>query len=132
MINDDYLLKWLVKANNDLTVAENEMKVKGRNFVTEAVCFHSQQAVEKFLKSFLVALKKDFKKTHNIEYLLELCSKIDKSFSRLDASKLSYYGVEVRYPDEFYKPNRTDARQSLAKARKVKRFVLAKLGTKSI
>ena len=44
---DEYLEKWLIKANNDLKVAENESHLTSQEMVTDAICFHSQQAVEK-------------------------------------------------------------------------------------
>ena len=47
---DEYVKKWLIKANNDLEVAENLMKLSSEEAINEAICFHSQQAVEKFLK----------------------------------------------------------------------------------
>ena len=47
MINE-YVKKWLIKANNDLKVAINLMKLSSEETVTEAICFHSQQAVENF------------------------------------------------------------------------------------
>jgi len=77
---DEYVKKWLIKANNDLKVAENEMKLPPEEMVTEAVCFHSQQAVEKILKAYLITKNVEFGKTHNLEYLLELCVKEDSEF----------------------------------------------------
>ena len=49
---DEYVKRWLVKANNDLKVAENEMKLPPDDMVTEAICFHCEQAFQNlFLKS---------------------------------------------------------------------------------
>ncbi len=39
---DEYLQKWLIKANNDLKVAKNEIKLPLEDMVTDAICFHSQ------------------------------------------------------------------------------------------
>lgn len=39
---DEYLEKWLIKANNDLKVAENEIELSPEDMVTDAICFHSQ------------------------------------------------------------------------------------------
>jgi len=41
------LEQWLIKANNDLKVAENEIVLDPGDMVTDAICFHCQQAVEK-------------------------------------------------------------------------------------
>ncbi len=127
---DDYLEKWLVKANNDLKVAENEIVLSEKDMVTDAICFHSQQAVEKYLKAFLITKEKDFKKSHNLEYLLEICIETDKDFSQIELGDLSFYAVEVRYPDDFYIPTEAEAGECLDIARKVKEFVYKKLDIK--
>ena len=90
MINE-YVKKWLINANNDLKVAINLMKLSSEETVTEAICFHSQQAVEKFLKAYLITKNVEFRKTHNLEYLLELCIKKDDEFKGNDAGDLSLY-----------------------------------------
>ena len=40
--------QWHIKADNDLATVGNEFN--SENPVTDAICFHSQQAVEKYLK----------------------------------------------------------------------------------
>jgi len=47
---DEYLEKWLAKAGNDLKAAESLINQEPEDMVTDAICFHSQQAVEKYLK----------------------------------------------------------------------------------
>ncbi len=39
--------KWIKKAENDMKVAKDELNTE--NPVTDAICFHAQQAVEKLL-----------------------------------------------------------------------------------
>jgi HEPN domain-containing protein len=72
----------------------------------------------------------EFGKTHNLEYLLEVCVKKDDEFKGIEVGNLSFYAVEVRYPDEFYIPSIDEAKESLEIARKVKEFVTMKLGIK--
>ncbi|HLP57942.1 MAG TPA: HEPN domain-containing protein [Candidatus Deferrimicrobium sp.] len=127
---DEYLEKWLIKANNDLKVAENESHLTPQDMVTDAICFHSQQAVEKYLKAFLIFNKIDFDKSHKLEYLLELCIEADNDFSQVDIGDLSFYAVEVRYPDDFYIPTEKEAKDSLEIAIKVKQFIFQKLNIK--
>ncbi len=127
---DDYVKKWLLKANNDLKAATSLLKMPAGEIVTEAVCFHSQQAAEKYLKAFLVAHNIDFGKTHNLEFLVELCAGQDMDFRKLEVGNLTSYAVEVRYPDEFYTPTLAEARESIRIARRVKRAVLEKLKIK--
>ncbi|MDO9635067.1 MAG: HEPN domain-containing protein, partial [Paludibacter sp.] len=77
-----FITQWLLKANEDLLVVE---KLTEFEIVANAsVCFHCQQAVEKFLKAFLITNGMEIKKTHNIEYLLSECGDIDADFIRID------------------------------------------------
>jgi HEPN domain-containing protein len=71
----DEVIQWLRKAREDLTVARHEMALPDEETVTAAVCFHCQQFVEKVFKAFLVLHGVAFPRTHNIEYLKELCAK---------------------------------------------------------
>ncbi|MCL0049404.1 HEPN domain-containing protein [Dehalococcoidia bacterium] len=100
----DLVNKWIEKANKDLLSAERELSFEDP--VTETVCFHSQQAVEKYLKAFLVYHQIYFTKTHRIIDLLELCATVDSSFKDEleDADNLTDYAVEVRYPDVWVEP----------------------------
>ena len=126
-MSDDYLLRWITKADNDLKVAEHEMGVETSQRVTEAICFHCQQAVEKYLKAYLVSQNVDFGKTHNLEYLLKLCSQHDVAFAEVNVGNLSYFAVEVRYPDDFYIPSADEAEESIHIAKQIKSFVLDRI-----
>jgi len=125
---DEYVRKWLLKAAGDLRVAENELQVSSGDMVTEAICFHAQQAVEKCLKAYLITRSVEFGKTHNLEFLLELCIKEDPGFQEIDVGNLSFYAVEARYPDEFYIPSLDEAQEYVGIAGRVREFVLEKLG----
>ncbi len=48
----DFVKQWLTKANEDLFVVTK--LTEDEIIATSAVCFHCQQAVEKFLKAFLI------------------------------------------------------------------------------
>jgi len=114
----------------DYRTVENEFKLTEEEIVTSSVCFHSQQFVEKILKAYLVSKDVDFGKTHDIEYLLKLCSDVDKDFKNLKTGNLTDYAVEVRYPDDFYIPSLEEAKEAFNIARDVKKFVFDKLGLK--
>jgi HEPN domain-containing protein len=43
---EDYVRKWMIKADNDLPVAKDERYLKKENIITDAICFHCQQTVE--------------------------------------------------------------------------------------
>lgn len=45
-------LEWIAKAEGDFMTAEREARIrKNPNF--DAVCFHSQQTAEKYIKAYL-------------------------------------------------------------------------------
>jgi HEPN domain-containing protein len=73
-------------------------------WVSELLCFHAQQAVEKALKAFLIAKGDEPPRTHSIEVLLERCRRMDPAFPEYEIKNLSYFSVEIRYPDELYLP----------------------------
>ena len=75
--------------------------------VTEIVCFHCQQAVEKYLKALLIFKgEESVPKTHNIDLLLNLCTKYNKDFVIYTGTELTTYAVNLRYPDVVYIPNK--------------------------
>ena len=92
--------------------------------VTEIICFHCQQAVEKYLKAFLTKHQVEFPKTHSIMTLINLCSGIDSSFKEKlsNADLLTDYAVEIRYPDDWYEPTIEETRKAYEITEKVNLF----------
>jgi len=122
--------EWIKKADADLRVAERLFSLNEEPWI---IAFHSQQAVEKYLKAFLVYKKVRFKKTHDIREILNLCIKIDKSFielRKLGIEHLSIYAAAVRYPG-VVEPTLEEAKSALEVGRKVREFVLNKIGYES-
>lgn len=119
--------QWIKIAEKDLLTAKQGLKADV--IITNTICFHCQQAAEKFLKAFLIKNQIEFTKTHNIMVLINLCSEADKSFkSELsEADILTDYAVEIRYPGDWYEPTIEEAKEAYEIALKVKEFVLGKL-----
>jgi HEPN domain-containing protein len=92
--------QWVEKADQDLAAAEILLKSDCR--LPAVIAFHSQQAVEKYLKALLVRYQIHFPKTHDIGVLLSLISTIEPGVaSSLDGTvALNPFGVEVRYPGD--------------------------------
>lgn len=124
---DDEAKDWLSKGDSDLKVVEHELKLPEDEIVKDAVCFHCQQAVEKYLKAFLICHKVQYKKTHNIEFLMEECGKIDAAFKGVDVKNLTYFGVMIRYPEETYIPDMSEVQFYFELAQKIKQLVLLKI-----
>jgi len=123
----DLVNKWVKKAEDDLLTAGRELSFEDP--ITQTVCFHCQQAAEKYLKAFLVHHQIYFAKTHKIMELLASCATVDASFrdQLQDADNLTDYAVEIRYPDVLLEPTIKDAKEAFEIALKVKQFVLKKL-----
>ena len=124
---NDLVIQWIKIADRDLIAAEQGLKAN--IIISEGVCFHCQQAVEKYLKAFLVKYQIEFPKTHSIMTLINLCSEVDNSFneelSHIDI--LTDYAVEIRYPDEWYEPTIEEAEEAYGLALEVKKFIRDKL-----
>ena len=71
----DEVKKWLKKADADLRVSKELLNLNEEPWI---ITFHAQQAIEKYLKAYLVYRQVRFKKTHDILELLNLCINEDK------------------------------------------------------
>lgn len=96
----DVIRRWVIKAENDFRVADLLSRL-GRDELTDAVCFHAQQSVEKYLKARLVFADVHFRKVHDIRKLVELLPNAARPpISASEQGLLSSYAVELRYPGE--------------------------------
>ena len=121
---------WIKKAERDLLTAKHELSFP--DAVTESICFHCQQAVEKFLKAYLVFLGIPFTKTHDIGELITKCENKDKEIPAFkeEADKLTDYAIDVRYPEELFQPTLEEAKEALEIAKEIKKFVLSTITSK--
>ena len=120
----DLVRGWLRKASSDLVALDASLNAGA----LDAACFHARQAVEKYLKAFLIHHGRDFPRTHNLSKLVEICAGLDESFRTLIpvVAPLTPYAVELRYDDEFW-PIRQVALDARSSALAVKEFVLSRL-----
>ena len=99
MVDTKNYQEWFKKAESDL---------KGARILFEhdadfgLVCFHCQQAVEKYLKGFLIYKTGILYEGHNLVKLCQKAAKYEKDFKKFykDCSFLNTYYVETRYPAE--------------------------------
>jgi len=125
----DLINSWIGKADKHVLSAEHELSFS--DAVTEAVCFHCQQAVEKFLKAYLVFHGVSYTKTHEIGELITKCEKTDREISVLkdEADKLTDYAIEIRYPEEWSEPSLEEAKEAFEIAKKIKEYVLSRISS---
>ena len=102
----EYLKNWLFRANEDINVIRYLSKTELESYQS-TISMHAQQAVEKFLKTFLVYHNVDFPRTHDVDFLLKECQKID--------------------PDDFYIPNKNETIKNIDIALSVKKIVESKI-----
>lgn len=97
----DLVKEWIKKAEGDAGTARRESAVK-KSVNWDAVCFHSQQAVEKYLKGLLQQEGIPFSKTHDLSVMLNLILPAFPDLKNLsdDMERLSAFAVEIRYPGE--------------------------------
>ncbi len=91
---------WVVKAENDLLDADNNLRSDRVPYDT--VCFHCQQAAEKMLKAFLAFHGVPPPRTHDLLMLLEdILARVPLAERlREGLSILTPYAVSARYPDD--------------------------------
>lgn len=121
--------RWLTKADNDLQTAKLALEYKPE--LTDSICFHAQQCVEKCLKAYIVYLDKHIRKTHDLTPLVSLCEKYEPEFGKFHdiADELSAYAIIARYPDDWREIPLEEATEAVIKAETVMEFVLEKLKT---
>jgi HEPN domain-containing protein len=105
--------EWIEKAEEDFHVALSLRRLR-RHPAHNAVCFHAQQCVEKYLKALLEKQGIVVHKIHALPVLLDQCTESHPLLApmRPDMVRLSVYAVEFRYPGESATP--ADARSSVA------------------
>ncbi|MEA3240258.1 MAG: HEPN domain-containing protein [Pseudomonadota bacterium] len=125
----EYVQAWLYKAASDMKNAEIIMSADDESPPLDTVCFHCQQASEKYLKAYLIYQNRLFQNSHNLADIVEACMQVDPAFTLIQrkAETLTPYAVEVRYPDDFYIPTRQEAEESLTIAIEIREFILARI-----
>jgi HEPN domain-containing protein len=115
------VLEWLyfADADYDSALILNDSYRKHN----EIICYHCQQAVEKYLKAFLCYNGVIPPKIHVLETLCALCSDFDSSFNELakDCAYLSPFAVQARYPLEMEITD-TNTKKSLEITQRLKDF----------
>ena len=89
--------EWFERGKRDLEVAK--ILLSDEKY-SDVVLFHIHQAVEKYLKGFLIYKGWKLKKIHDIEVLITEAASFNKEFQKyLDFSrKLTAFYLEERYP----------------------------------
>ena len=112
---------WFLKAESDLSAAKIMVESNGPY---DTVCFHAQQAAEKYMKGLLAFCGQPFHRTHDLDELQHQGEALAAwPLAGLDFTELSSYAVEVRYDFEFW-PDRQTAQEAIGLASEVRKRVL--------
>jgi HEPN domain-containing protein len=97
MVDKKIISEWLSKADEDYGFASSVLE--DSQYYAQ-LCFHFQQAAEKYLKAFIVAHELEFKKVHDLAELLNNCCEKEPGLSCLrdDCNYLSRFYIDTRYP----------------------------------
>ncbi len=117
--------EWIDKAEGDFRTANREIRAR-RIPNYDAVCFHCQQCIEKYLKALLQEHGLHILKIHDLNQLLEHCLSFDGTLElHRDLFKdLTRFAVEFRYPGE--SATMEDARVALHHAKILRAFIRPK------
>jgi HEPN domain-containing protein len=120
----ELVCQWLKHAKSDLANAEYDLTAQSP-FIEDS-CFHCQQAIEKLLKAYLAYQGIEFGKTHEIEFLIDLCKGKEAAFEQIKdlTEPLTAYAVRFRYPYPGPALTVEQAYEAIAIARKVWGFVI--------
>jgi len=102
--------QWLIKSQRDLKVAW--VLFEHEESLLDSVVFHSQQSAEKSMKAYLTRQNITFRKTHDLDVLIDLCSLSELSFQDLKdgADILTPYATEFRYLSDTVELERYEAK----------------------
>lgn len=117
---------WVEKAEEDFAGASILARPRKKP-VHDLVCFHCQQATEKYLKACLTLHKIPFTKTHDLFTLKNLLSGAVPEIELIsDLLKfLNEFSVQYRYPGE--KASAARSRRALKAVRDVRKFFALRL-----
>ena len=119
--------EWILKGQSDLETAEILLREKGP---TDTLCFHCQQAVEKFLKAYIVFSGDRFEKIHDLWKLAKLAGKTNKKILEFEKElkTLTAYYIESRYPSDSATFSRKECREALRDANEITQYILKAIG----
>lgn len=115
---------WIEKADHDLGTAI----ITHRHIpkYRDTIAFHCQQAVEKYLKSYLLKLGFQIKRTHDLVFLLEQIDKVEKIdqnwFEKV--FELQDFAIEIRYLDQVIELSEEDINQAIQIAKEFRELII--------
>lgn len=125
--NKKIVSEWLEKANSDLAFAQASFNDFDDFYGQMCVLCHD--AVEKYLKAFLVSHGIRPMRIHDLIALSTQCTKLSDVFGdyREDCAILNRYYTPIKYPSHYPTPTREQAKEAIEIATRIKEIVCKKL-----
>lgn len=113
---------WFRKGDSDIKTTEALLKAEGPY---DTACFHSQQAVEKYLKGFIEFHEDVAPRIHDLVELNQRCAahNASRNIDENVLAELTNYAVESRYQLDFL-PDRQLAVKASSEAQQICRIIL--------
>ena len=127
MVDSKKFREWLSKSKSDLDAAR---LLYDYDHDLSLVAFHCQQAVEKSLKGFILALSGKLVSGHSLLTLVKVAESIDSDFAELkrDCSYLNQYYIETRYPPDIpFEITKSESEECLKIAESILTLIFKKL-----
>ena len=123
MLNKLEVEEWIKYGNMDFESASYLLNMKPLPY--EIICYHCQQAVEKYIKAYIVSCDEELTKIHDLIELNKICKKYNVKFEAIDkmCSELNNYSVIIRYPFHTLDLEETDVKKALKYANEIKEFI---------
>jgi HEPN domain-containing protein len=120
-MNIEDVLEWIEIADNDFDSAMILNKAVRKHY--EIICYHCSQAVEKYLKGYLVSQSIIPLKTHDLRFLNNLCTEQEQNFDNLitECAFLNKFANDIRYPHK-YETTESDVTYSISIVEKIRNF----------
>ena len=129
MASSKVVREWLNLADEDFGFASVNLDDLETQYFG-LICFHFQQAAEKYFKAYIVAKNLKFEKIHDLDSLRQLCLASNSDFSELEDECLflNDFYVEARYPMVVPSPKTRDiANKAKESAQSIRDLVQKKL-----
>lgn len=117
--------EWYERAKHDLVSAELIIKAEG---YADTALVLLQQAVEKYLKGYLISKGWKLVKTHNLKHLLDEAEKYNNQFERFGnlMDKITGYYIEIKYPFSRVVISLEEVKSDYRDAQEIIRIILEK------
>jgi HEPN domain-containing protein len=120
----EQIKRWIEKADHDFGTAIITYRYIPK--YRDTIAFHCQQAVEKYLKSYVFKLGQKVMRTHDLVYLLEQINKEEKVeqiwFEK--AFELQDFAIEIRYPDQIIELSEEDITEAIKIVKDFREMIL--------